>query len=107
MFIILGIAIALGIPALIAAAVAFAMPTLAPGWSLRRRSVVAALIAGFLPMTIPVIAALSDPANPAVFASVSGILFGGVLVALVIGLPVALLVGRRRGGPAVDPTAFD
>lgn len=107
MFMILGIAIALGIPALIAAAAAFAMPTLAPGWSLRRRSVVAALIAGFLPMTIPVVAALSDPDNPAVVASVSGILFGGLLVALVIGLPVALLVGRRRGGPAVDPTAFD
>ena len=107
MFMILGIAIALGIPALIAAAAAFALPTLAPRWSLRRRSVVAAVIAGFLPMTVPVFAALTDPANPAVVASVSGILFGGALVALVVGLPVALLVGKRRGGPAVDPSAFD
>ncbi|MFM5949095.1 MAG: hypothetical protein ACKOPM_07685 [Novosphingobium sp.] len=107
MFMLIGLLIMVAIPAALAAAIAFALPTLAPRWSLRRRTAVAALTAGFLPMLLPIIAALSDEKNPAVFASVAGILFGGLFFSAVIGLPVALLIGRRKGKADPDPAAFD
>jgi hypothetical protein len=107
MFMLIGLLILVAIPAALAAAIAFALPTLTPRWSLRRRTSVAALTAGYLPMVLPIIAAATDPDNPALFASVVSILFGGLFFSCLIGLPIALLVGKRKGKAAVDPGAVD
>ena len=67
----------------------------------------AALTAGFLPMLLPIIAAVTDDGNQAVFASVASILIGGLFFSMVIGLPIALAIGRRKGRADADPATFD
>lgn len=108
MFMLIGLLVLVAIPAALAAAIAYALPTFAPRWSLRRRTAVAALTAGFLPMALPIVAALTDEKNPAIFASVASIMFGGLFFSGVIGLPIALLVGRRKGrADPPDVSTFD
>ena len=107
MFVLIGFVIFMAIPAAISAAVAFALRSFAPRWSLRRRTSVAAFTAGMLLMAVPIAAAATDPKNEQVIASVLGILVAGLLISCIIGLPVALVVGRGRGKGQADPSAFD
>ena len=98
----------LAIPAAIAAALAFVLASLAPGWSLRRRTVVAALISGALPMAIPVFGLVFTMGTEVdLLIPLAALVVAGLFVAAVIGLPVALIVGRRRSAVHPDQATFD
>ena len=74
-----------------------------PGRSLRRRSVVAALCAGFLPALLPVLILLFVEDTGYNGVAVAALVGVALITAVLIGLPVALLV--RRGKEAPQPLA--
>ena len=92
------------IPAGIAAALATALATFMPTASLRRRTTIAALSAGFLPMLVPISALLTTAADP--IALVALVVTALVLAAL-FGLPVALFLGRRHEQPQPPEKIFE
>lgn len=98
----------LAIPAALAAGMAFALANLAPGWGLRLRSVMAALVAGGLPIALPITALVTTSGyNGDLFIPVTALVVAGLFLALVIGFPVALVTGRRLAGGRADSGAFD
>lgn len=95
------------LPAGIAWALAHGLGRLQPGWSLRRRTLVAALAAGFAPIVIPVIAVLAGGGEVALLIAVAALLFAGLVIAVLVGLPIALAVGRKQELLNPDPRSFD
>lgn len=86
----------LGVPAAIAAAVAGVLANLCAGWSLRRRTVISALLAGFIPVLLPIAVVVSDSGGIDLWIPVVAISVLGLIMALVVGLPVSLWIGRRK-----------
>jgi hypothetical protein len=97
----------LAIPAAIAAGVAFGLARLMPAWSMRRRTGIAAFLAGALPMSIPIIAVLASGGHGYTVVALAALVVVGLVIMAVIGLPVALIIGRRNAPSSVDPKAFD
>lgn len=98
----------LAIPAAIAAAMAYALANLATGWSIKARTVAAALIAGGLPIAVPITALASASGyDGELMVPVVALLVGGAFIALVIGFPVALMIGRRLAAKQSDKATFD
>lgn len=87
----------IAIPAAIAAGLSGILAIRQPGWSLRRRSVAAAAGAGLVPVILPIASVLSGndggvgPVVPTV-----ALLVLALLMAVLVGLPVALWIGRRK-----------
>ena len=84
------------LPAIIALILAIVLANLLPEYSLRRRSLIAAVGAGFLPALLPILALMF--ANTGEYGGVAvAVLVGLALITtLVIGLPVALFAGRGK-----------
>ena len=98
----------LAIPAALAAGMAFALANLAPAWGLRLRTVIAALVAGGLPIALPITALVTTSGYTGdLLIPVTALVVAGLFLALVIGFPVALLVGRRREAARPDPKTID
>lgn len=100
---------ALGLPAAIAWMLARTLDSFFPNWSFRRRTAVAALTAGFLPMILPLVAVLSASTTngggrivPAV-----ALVMGALVLALLVGLPVAFWSRRKRAAPVDAHKVFD
>ncbi len=90
-----------------AAALAYGLARLQPGWSLRRRTVVAMLASGLVPIALPIFGVLTNSPGSEAIAAMLALLVAGLVVAIVICLPVALALGRRLAPPPADVSAFD
>lgn len=97
----------IAIPAAFATGLAGLLAVRKPGWSLRRRSALAAMLAGLIPVVLPIVSVLRGndggvgPLVPTVV-----LLLLGLGMALVVGLPVALWIGRRKASDN-SPRVFD
>ena len=94
----------LALPAGLAAGLAAALGSFLPKASLRRRTLIAAATAGFLPMIIPIAAILLEGAEPIALIAVLAM---GLVLCVAIGLPMALYIGRRNGPPPPSGQVFD
>lgn len=100
---VIGLIFFIFFPAVIAWIVGTALDRLAPALRYAWRTVIAALAAGFVPMALPLIgvmigSSMSNGEGTAI--AVLALVFMALLIALVIGLPVALFT--RRGKAAGD-----
>ena len=91
------------LPALIAVIMANVFAVFLPERSLRRRSLFAALCAGFLPASLPLLILLFFDSGDYGGVAVVALIGLAVITAVVIGLPVALFA--RRGKEARLPLA--
>ena len=98
----------IAIPAAFATGLAGLLSVRKPDWSLRRRSAVAALGAGLTPVLLPIVSVLRGndggigPLVPTV-----ALLLLGLAMALVVGLPMALWIGKRKGEDVPSAKTFD
>ncbi len=99
----------IAIPAAVAAGLSGVLSIRRPDWSLRRRSLVAAAAAGLVPVILPIASVLSghDGGAGPVVPTVA-LLVLALLMAVLVGLPVAFWIGRRKQAarPPLDGT-FD
>ena len=94
------------ISAIIAAAVAFLLGAVAPNRSLRKRTLVSAGLAGFIPVTIPLATIFLFQGMELTTLLAAGILvIGGGLLAIIVGFPVAHFTSKR-GENRVDLDVF-
>ncbi len=97
----------IAIPAAFATGLAGLLSVRKPGWSLRRRSAVAALGAGLMPVLLPIVSVLrGNDGGIGPVVPTMALLLLGLAMALVVGLPVALWIGRRKV-PRSSPEIFD
>lgn len=95
------------IPAAVAAALAGLLSARKPQWSTARRTALAAAVAGLVPVILPIASVLQGndggvgPLVPTV-----ALLVLGLIMAVLVGVPVALWIGRRRPPPS-SPRVFD
>ena len=95
MVVLIGLIVFIGLPGVLAAVFMLALTARLPRVSKTYRMVFSALGAGFLPV-LPALVAVSrtyGTADLVPFAAVSTL---GLIVAMVVGLPSAWLVGRRQ-----------
>lgn len=85
--------VTVALPAALAWGICSGMRVLSPTSSRRRRVVVAAACAGFLPIIVPLLSVL-DVEFPEGLIAIVAILFAGMLMALLVGLPVAIRTTR-------------
>ena len=83
------------LPAGIAFALGRNLPRLRPGWSPLQRHTSASLAAGLLPVIVPIGAVVADGFDGQYMLWVAILLLAGLVTALIIGLPVALLAARK------------
>lgn len=95
------------LPAGIAWALALGLARLQSAWSLRRRTMIAALTAGFVPVALPIFVVAAESSGSEVSVAIAALVFAGLVVAALIGLPVALYVSRSLEPKRPDPKAFD
>ena len=94
---LIGIVFLVGLPFGIAWALASTLPEFAPKLSRRTRIVVSAMAAGLVPVLLPIVAVgLTGPADSEMAISIAALLFMGLLLSLIIGLPVAVMATRRK-----------
>lgn len=94
-------------PAGIAWALATGLARMQPDWSLRRRTTIAALAAGMVPVALPIVVVAAESAGSELSVAIVALLLVGLVVAVLIGLPVALSVGRKLEQTSPDPQTFD
>ncbi|MEA3263695.1 MAG: hypothetical protein U9R07_09450 [Pseudomonadota bacterium] len=94
MGIVLGLIVCVLLPAALSWGICSGMRVLSPASSRRRRVALAAVLAGLLPVTVPLISVL-DVEYPEGLIAVVAILLIGVLIALLVGLPVAIRATRN------------
>lgn len=93
MEIILGLAVFVVLPGALSWGICSGMRVLSPASSRRRRVAISAGLAGFLPIIIPLLSVL-DVDFPEGLIAIAAILFAGLLMALLVGLPVAIRTTR-------------
>ena len=92
-----GLVFLIGLPFGIAWAIASTLPEFAPKLSRRTRIVVSAMAAGLVPVLLPIAAvALTAPADSEMAIPIAALLFMGLLLGVIIGLPVAVMATRRK-----------
>ncbi len=105
----LGLIFAGGLVALIAIGMAFLLDVTMPTRSTNFRAILAACVAGFLPMLLPIAAILGATEGQSMVIALIPLLIGAVLLALLIGFPVALWFSRKRessGSGSIDSDTF-
>lgn len=95
------------LPAGIAWTLATALARMQPDWSLRRRTGISALTAGFAPVLLPIFIVALELGGTEALIAIAALLFTALVIAMLIGLPLALAVGRRLDPPRADPRSFD
>ncbi|MEL6530681.1 MAG: hypothetical protein AAFQ27_12025 [Pseudomonadota bacterium] len=104
-----GLVFAIAFVAAIAIGMAFLLDVVARKASITIRAVVAALVAGFVPMSIPIGAVLSaTDADP--ITALLPLFVGGFVLALLVGFPAAFFFTRNRvaaRGDTIDPGTFE
>lgn len=87
------------LPAVIAMVLASVLPSLLPHASYRKRTLIAAGMAGFLPMAIPLAAVIFGGGKGYSYSPlipIAALLTVGLVVAVVIGLPAAIYARRGK-----------
>ncbi|MEQ1499365.1 MAG: hypothetical protein ABL914_11970 [Novosphingobium sp.] len=98
------------LPAVIAFVLAAVLPKFFPAASYRKRTAGAALGAGCLPMALPVVVLLIGNGTDYGYSPLiplAAVLFAALIIAVVIGLPAAMLARRGKEPAHQDPGAFD
>lgn len=97
-----------GIPAMVAFVLAMAWPRLFPQASYRTRTIGSASGAGCLPMVLPALGVLLGYGyRGELVIPLLALAFVGLLIALLVGLPVATLARRGKEEPAGAEKIFD
>ncbi|MEQ1541597.1 MAG: hypothetical protein ABL926_05015 [Novosphingobium sp.] len=78
-----------------------------PRWSFRRRTLIAALGAGFVPMALPLAIMLVEMGADMDLIPVIALVFVAGLITLLIGLPVAFYSRQDRQEPFGAARTFD
>lgn len=98
----------IAVPAAFATGLAGLLSVRKPGWSLRRRSAVAALGAGLTPVLLPIVSVLrGNDGGVGPLVPTVALLLLGLAMALLVGLPVALWIGRRKAAEAPSARTFN
>ena len=97
------------IAAVVAVGTTFGLITLTAGMARKRRVFLAALVAGFLPVSIPAISLLNaGDWGPDMLAPLGVIALYGIALMLVIGFPIAYVVSKGRANdPPTDLDIFE
>ena len=108
---IIGLAVMLALLAALTVGIAFVFEIMAPNRPWKNRAVWSALIAAFLPMSVPIIAVLGSAGlSTGGFIAVASLIFAALFVAAVLCLPVSYLFSKTRsaGRPTPDTgSVFD
>ena len=94
MGIVLGLIVFVLLPAALSWGICSGMRVLSPASSRRRRVVLGAGCAGLLPIIVPLISVM-DVEFPEGLMAIAAVLFAGFLMALLVGLPVAIRATRK------------
>jgi len=94
MGIILGLIVFVLLPAALSWGICSGMRVLSPASSRRRRVAIAAGCAGLLPIIVPLLSVI-DLEFPEGLIAIAAVLFAGLLMALLVGLPVAIRATRN------------
>lgn len=97
MFMLLGIALLIGLIAGIAVGAAFVLESIRPQIPWKQRAWWAALGGGFIPMLLPLIAIATEGGfSSEGFIAIAAILVAGIIAALLVGFPAAYFFARAR-----------
>ena len=110
MFAIVGLIVLLAFVLALTIGIAFLLDVMAPNRSWRSRAVWAALIAAFLPMSLPIITILSELGfTSEAIVPVAGLIIGALFIAAVVCFPAAYFFSKKRtaGRDPVSRTVFD
>jgi len=94
MGIVLGLIVLIALPAALAWGICTGMRVLSPASSRKRRVAIAASVAGLIPVLLPLIAMFRRGLPYGVIPIVA-LLVLGVIIAVIVGLPVAIRATRR------------
>lgn len=96
------------IPAAVAAGLSGILAIRKPGWTIARRCGVAAVAAGAVPVVLPIASVLAgNDGGIGPVVPVVALLLMALLMAVLVGLPVALWIARRRQGQSAPDQPFD
>ena len=111
MFAIVGLIVFLAFVLALTIGIAFLLDIVAPNRSWKSRAIWAALIAAFLPMSLPIITILSELGfTSEAVVPVAGLIIGALFIAAVVCFPAAYFFSKKRaaGRPSPDTqTVFD
>jgi len=105
MFGIIGLVVSLAFVIALTIGIAFLFDVMAPDRSWKARAAWAALIAAFLPMSLPLVTLLSELGfTSEALVPVAALIIGGLFIAAVVCFPVAYFFSRKRaaGRPSAD-----
>ena len=111
MFAIVGLILSLAFVVALTIGIAFLLDIMAPNRSWKSRAIWSALIAAFLPMSLPIITLLNEVGfAPEAVAPVAALVIGALFIAAVVCFPVAYFFLRKRAARRPSPetrTVFD
>ena len=110
MFAIVGLVASLGFVVALTVGIAFLLDIVAASTSWKARAVWTALIAAFVPMSLPFITLLSESGfQPELVAPLAALFIGALFIAVVVCFPVAYFFSRKRaaGREPVSEKVFD
>lgn len=110
MFAIVGLIVSLAFFLALTIGIAFVLDIVAPNRSWKSRAIWAALIASFLPMSLPIITLLSDLGlTSEALVPISALVIGALFIAAVVCFPAAYFFSKKRaaGREPVSERVFD
>ena len=103
---IFGFFFAIGLVAALSVGVSFFLSTAAPKVAWRKRAILSALVASFIPMSLPIVVLLLGAGlSTEGLVAIISLVIGGVITAALVGYPVAYFYTKRRE-PPVDVDVF-
>ena len=110
MFVFVGLIVFLAFVLALTIGIAFLLDIVAPNRSWKSRAIWAALIAAFLPMSLPIITILSELGfRSEAVVPVAGLIIGALFIVAVVCFPAAYFFSKKRavGRGPVSETVFD
>ena len=110
MFVFVSLIVFLAFVLALTIGIAFLLDIVAPNRSWKSRAIWAALVAAFLPMSLPIVTILSELGfTSEALVPVAGLIIGALFIAAVVCFPAAYFFSKKRAverGP-VSETVFD
>ena len=110
MFVFVGLIVFLAFVLALTIGIAFLLDIVAPNRSWKSRAIWAALVAAFLPMSLPIVTILSELGFISeALVPVAGLIIGALFIAAVVCFPAAYFFSKKRavGREPVSETVFD
>ena len=106
MFAIVGLIISLAFCLALTIGIAFLLDIIAPSTSWKARAVWAALIAAFIPMSVPIITVLMGTGfTSEALVPVAPLVVGALFIAAVVCFPAAYFFSKRRAAGRAEPVS--